>query len=284
MPYSLTQDTAGPITRSVADAARVLDAIAGYDPQDAATAASVGRQPKTYTAFLDADGLKGARIGVLKSFFGNAAEHRETNAVVDAALEAMRKSGAVLVMLADPIDANALVGKTSVHLYDLEHDLDVYLKQLPAGVGVHSLKEIIASGKFHRGIEANIKEAVTLDSTGVEYKDRLIRRMALQTQVLKLMADQRLDAIAFPHQKRLVVPVGQTQVERNGVLGSVTGFPALVVPAGFSPPTATAPLGVPVGLELVGRPYAEPTLIRIGYAFEQATRFRKAPQSTPALR
>ena len=284
VPYSLTQDTAGPITRTVADAARVLDAIAGYDPHDAATAASVGRQPKTYTAFLDADGLKGARIGLLKSFFGTGAEHRDTNAVIDDAFDAMRKAGATVVMLDDPIDANALVGKTSVHLYDLEHDLDAYLKALPAGVGVHSLKEVIASGKFHSGIEANIREAVTLDTASVEYKDRLIRRMNLQTQVLKIMADQRLDAIGFPHQKRLVVPVGQTQVERNGVLGSVTGFPALVVPAGFSPPTPTAPIGVPVGLELLGRPYTEPTLLRIGYAFEQATQRRRPPASSPALR
>jgi amidase len=81
-----------------------------------------------------------------------------------------------------------------------------------------------------------------------------------------------------------VVPLEQTQVERNGVIGSVTGFPALVVPAGFSAPTATAPIGVPVGLELVGRPFAEPTLIRLGYAFEQATRLRKQPVSAPALK
>jgi Asp-tRNA(Asn)/Glu-tRNA(Gln) amidotransferase A subunit family amidase len=165
----------------------------------------------------------------------------------------------------------------------LERDLDSYLKQLPAVVKVHSLKQVIASGKYHPGIDAN-KEAVTLDTNSVEYKDRLIRRQNLQTQIVKIMADNRIDAIMFPQQKRLVVPVGQTQVERNGVIGSVTGFPALVVPVGFSAPTATAPIGVPVGLELVGRPFAEPTLIRLGYAFEQATRLRKQPVSAPALK
>jgi amidase len=142
----------------------------------------------------------------------------------------------------------------------LERDLDSYLKQLPAVVKVHSLKQVIASGKYHPGIDANIKEAVTLDTNSVEYKDRLIRRQNLQTQIVKIMADNRIDAIMFPQQKRLVVPVG------------------------FSAPTATAPIGVPVGLELVGRPFAEPTLIRLGYAFEQATRLRKQPVSAPALK
>jgi amidase len=284
VPYSLTQDTAGPITRTVADAARVLDVIAGYDSQDAATAAGVGQQPGTYTAFLDKDGLKSARIGILKSFFGTGPEHQETNAVIERAVDTMRRRGAILVVLADPIDANTLSSKTSVHLHDLERDLDAYLKQLPASVGVHSLKEVIASGKYHKGIEDNIKQAVTLDTRSVDYKDRLIARQALQSQVLRIMADNRLDAILFPHQKRLVVPVGQTQVERNGVLGSVSGFPSIVLPAGFSAPTATAPIGVPVGVELLGRPFAEPVLIRLGYAFEQSTQVRKPPLSAPALR
>jgi Asp-tRNA(Asn)/Glu-tRNA(Gln) amidotransferase A subunit family amidase len=104
VPYSFTQDTAGPITRTVADAAHVLDAIAGYDPRDAATAAGVGYQPKSYTAYLDPNGLKGARIGVLKSFFGNGPEHQETNAVIERAMESMRRSGATLVTIDDPID------------------------------------------------------------------------------------------------------------------------------------------------------------------------------------
>ncbi len=166
----------------------------------------------------------------------------------------MKLRGATVVTLDDPIDVNELVSKTSVHLYDLERDLDTYLRALPPSWPVHSLKEVIASGRFHAGIEANIKQAVTLDTGSVEYKDRLIRRMQLQERVLKMMADGRLDAIVFPHQKRLVVPVGQSQVERNGALGSITGFPSIVVPAGFSAPTATAPIGVPVGLELLGRP------------------------------
>jgi Asp-tRNA(Asn)/Glu-tRNA(Gln) amidotransferase A subunit family amidase len=171
-----------------------------------------------------------------------------------------------------------------VHLDDLEKDLNSYLRELPPSVGVHSLKEIIASGKYHKGIEANIKQAVTLDANSAEYKNRLVARADLQTQTLKIMADNKVDAMVFPHQKRLVVPVGQTQVDRNGVLGSTTGFPSIVVPAGFSAPTGTAQFGVPVGMEMLGRPYAEPTLIKLGYSFEQHTHARKVPALTPPLR
>jgi Asp-tRNA(Asn)/Glu-tRNA(Gln) amidotransferase A subunit family amidase len=97
------------------------------------------------------------------------------------------------------------------------------------------------------------------------------------------MADDQLVAIVFPHQKRLVVPVGETQVERNGSLGSVTGFPSIVVPGGFSPPTSTARLGIPVGIEFLGRPWSENVLIEIGYGYEQATQHRRPPPTTPPL-
>ncbi|HEY5504154.1 MAG TPA: hypothetical protein VIK28_03280, partial [Sedimentisphaerales bacterium] len=115
------------------------------------------------------------------------------------------------------------------------------------------------------------------------YRERLVKRAELQTQTMKMMADYKLDALVYPHQKRLVVPVGQTQVERNGVLGSVTGFPSIVVPGGFSATTVSAPIGVPIGLEILGRPWSEPTLIQIAYAFEQATKLRRPPASTPSL-
>jgi amidase len=93
----------------------------------------------------------------------------------------------------------------------------------------------------------------------------------------------RLDAIVFPHQKRLVVPVGETQVERNGSLGSVTGFPSIVVPGGFASPTATARLGIPAGIEFLGRPWSEELLIEIGYGYEQVTKHRRPPPTTPPL-
>jgi amidase len=115
------------------------------------------------------------------------------------------------------------------------------------------------------------------------YRLRLQKRSELQQRVLKIMADERLDAIMFPHQKRLVVPIGETQVERNGALGSVTGFPSIVVPGGFSSPTPTATLGVPVGIEFLGRPWSEKLLVEIGYGYEQATKHRRPPPTIPPL-
>ena len=283
IPYSLTQDTAGPITRTVTDAVAVLDAIAGYDPDDDATAWSVGQVPETYTKYLDPKGLQGKRIGVLRSFFGTGPEHQEVNVAIEKCLEAMREQGAEIVEVKDAIDANYLVSEVSVHLYDLKDHLNSYLSILGPKAEVHSLSDVIASGKYHPGIEANIKKAETLSTDSPEYRERLVKRAALQTQTMKLLADYKLDALVYPHQKRLVVPVGQTQIERNGVLGSVTGFPSIVVPGGFSAATESAPIGVPIGLEILGRPWSEPGLIQIAYAFEQATKLRRPPASTPSL-
>jgi Asp-tRNA(Asn)/Glu-tRNA(Gln) amidotransferase A subunit family amidase len=147
---------------------------------------------------------------------------------------------------------------------------------------VKSLEEVISSGKFHPNIGDNIKKAQSLEMDD-GYRLRLQKRSELQQRVMKMMADDRLDAIVFPHQKRLVVPIGETQVERNGALGSVTGFPSIVVPGGFSSSTATATLGVPVGIEFLGRPWSESVLLEIVYGYEQATKHRRPPHTTPPL-
>jgi amidase len=130
----------------------------------------------------------------------------------------------------------------SVHLYEFKPAINTYLTE--GNAPVKSLEEIIASGKFHPNIGDNIKKAQSLEMDD-GYRLRLQKRSELQQRVMKIMADDRLDAIVFPHQKRLVVPAGETQVERNGALGSVTGFPSIVVPGGFSSSTATASIGVP---------------------------------------
>ncbi len=283
IPYSFTQDTAGPIARTVADAVIVLDAITGYDPADTATAWSVGQAPETYTKYLDQQGIQGKRIGVLRSFFGAGPEHQTVNAVIGRCIDVMTVNGGEIIEVSDSIDANCLLSDVSVHQYEFKDHLNSYLSKLGPSAQVHSLTDIIASGRYHPGIEANIKKAETLGTDLPEYRERLLKRAELQTQIMKLMAEYRLDAIVYPHQKRLVVPVGQTQVERNGVLGAITGFPSIVVPGGFSMPTDSAPIGVPIGLEILGRPWSEPVLIQIAYAFEQAAKLRRPPISTPPL-
>ena len=283
IPYSLTQDTAGPITRTVEDAVRVLDVIAGYDPADPATAWSVGRKPSSYLGYLKRDGLQGKRIGILKSFFGTQPQHQEVNQRVMEGLKEMEKNGAVLVDIEENIDADYLVKEVSVHLYDLKEHLGQYLKDLGDLAQVHSLQDVVDSGKYHEGLEDNLRQALSLDVGTPEYNERLVKRAALRDQITSIMAELQLDAIAYPHQKIPVVPLGDSQIERNGVIGSVTGFPACSLPAGFTSPTQTAPLGVPVGIEILCREFDEPTLIEIAYGFEQATHYRKPPVSTPEL-
>jgi len=283
IPYSFTQDAAGPMARTVADAAAMLGVLAGYDPGDPATAWSIGHVERDYTRHLRKDGLRGKRIGILRSFFGTRPVHEEVNAVSRKAIADCRRLGAAMVELSTPdLDSGAIVSDISVHLYDLRPDLDSYLGDPKAGTPVKSLGAIIASGKYHPGIEKNIMEAMALQRDAA-YFERLAKRAKLQERVMALMAGKRLDALVFPHQKRPVVPVGESQVERNGSLGSVTGFPSIVVPGGFTRPTETAAIGVPVGIEFLGRPWTEGLLIEIGYAYEQGTKNRRPPVTTPKL-
>ena len=281
IPYSFTQDAAGPLARTVTDAAKMLNVLVGYDPNDPATAWSVGNTEKDYTKFLKADGIKGKRIAVLRSFFGNAPIHEEVNTVANQAVTDLKRLGATVIELNTPdLDSGKISSDISVHLYEFKPAINTYL--VSGNAPVKSLEEIISSGKFYPNIGDSIKKAQSLELDD-GYRLRLQKRSELQQRVMKIMADDRLDAIVFPHQKRLVVPVGETQVERNGGLGAATGFPSIVVPGGFSSPTPTAKLGVPVGIEFLGRPWSEKLLIEIGYGYEQATKHRLPPPTTPPL-
>ncbi|MDK3023773.1 amidase family protein [Cupriavidus taiwanensis] len=283
VPCGLTQDTIGPITRTVADTALMLDVIAGHDPADPVTNEGAGHIPASYAASLDRDGLKGARIGVLRHFFGGQDVHAPVNAVMQQALAIIAAQGAELVDIDDAICPDELLASTLVHHYEMERDLDAYLSRLAAGVPVKSMKDIISAGGVHPSVAGTLATAVALSGQQGEYRARMQRQQSLRQWLRDLMARHRLDALAFPHQRRLVVPVGETQAERNGVLASATGFPAIVIPAGFSAPDRNAPQGVPVGLEFFGLPFTEPVLLRLAFSAEQALLARRAPHSTPPL-
>jgi Asp-tRNA(Asn)/Glu-tRNA(Gln) amidotransferase A subunit family amidase len=276
VPYSLTQDTAGPICRTVEDAAVCLGVIAGYDPDDAETAWSIGHEVKNYTDCLDADALKGKRIGVLESLFGKESINAPVNAVMEKAMKVFTDNGATLVPVKDNIDQPWLTSEVSVHLDDFRHDLDGYLKDLPADWPVHSMAEILEKGLFHPFSESNMRDAMKLEVGSPRYLEKMFNKIGVRTHVLKIMADLKLDAMIYPHQQQLVCKCGANQQQRNGVLCSSTGFPSVCVPAGFAP-DENAPIGVPVGMEIIGRPWSEPLLISIAYAFEQKSHFRKAP-------
>ncbi len=284
VPYSYTQDTAGPMARTVADAVKVLEVIRGFDGDDGSTAWSIGRVTGALGDSLKLDGLKAKRIGILKSFFGTQALHVETNAAVERALKVMASEGAQLIPIHHHFDAEALVNQVSVHLYELKDHLNLYLSHLDdQAVGVHTVADILDSGLYHPGIRENLIKAQGLSTGDTAYAQRLVLAGKVRDQVMLLMANHNLDALVYPHQKQLVCKVGDSQSERNGVLAAVTGFPAICVPAGFSVVLPDAPLGVPIGVEILGRPFSEPILIEIAYAYEQAAQIRKMPLSVPAL-
>ena len=287
VPVSVTQDTIGPMTRNVGDCARMLDAMAGYDPNDPVTALSVGHIPASYTAFLQ-NGLPGARLGVFKTLFGNGPENEEVNKVMAKAIEVLKQQGAVVMPVEDPgIDPDYLNANVRLNEYEFQTDINRYLQAQGSRVPVHSLAEIIESGQFDKPTLAKFFDNVRSHPDGFDdpaYKDRRIKIDAIKIEVANLMAQDNLDALVFPHQKCLVIPIGETnQPGINGVVAALAGFPSIVVPAGFSAPTTHAPIGVPVGMEIVGHPWSEPELLKLAYGFEQATHARRPPQSTPAL-
>jgi Asp-tRNA(Asn)/Glu-tRNA(Gln) amidotransferase A subunit family amidase len=263
VPYSLTQDTAGPLARTLEDAVRVLDFISN--------------RRGNYFSCLNKNGLAGKRLGVLRCFFGKDENNKPVNDVMDTALAVMKKKGAVLVPVRDSIDSAWLVNEVSVHLYELKAHLNQYLSLFKARVPVRSLDEIITEGKFSPSIKDNLYHANRLDINSEEYNQRLELHDVIRKKINGILERNKLDALLYPHQQQLVCKVGGSQTGRNGVLAAVTGFPAIVVPGGFTQPDENAPLGVPVGLEILGRANDEKRIIEIAYGFEQAAKVRRKP-------
>lgn len=289
LPVSKTQDIAGPITRSVADAAVMLDVIAGYDPNDPVTARSVGHLPKSFRDSLDPHGLKGARIGVLKGFIGTQPIHAEVTAAFNKAVEAYKAAGATVIEIDDPFfDAGVFNRDYDVQKWEFKPLFNDYLVSLGDRAPVKNLGELIASGQFDKTTLAKFltaSEAIADPLQDKEYLSRLAKLDDLRDRLLNHMAADKLDAVVYPEQMRLVVPITETnQADRTGILAGLTGFPAITVPMGFSKPDQNAPIGVPMGVDMIGRPFSDALLLKLAYSFEQATKVHRPPQSTPAIK
>jgi amidase len=281
LPLSHTMDMGGPIGRSVTDVAVVLDAIVGYDPKDPQTSASVGNIPNSYTDFLKLTGLRGARVGLVTALLGSAPEDGEVAKVVRAAVNEMKGDGADVVevtipdlteLLTDPGGPGSLIIRQ-----DFKFDFNAYLAARPTAP-VRSLEEVLASGKFHPAIEKQLNDSQAIQSRDTkEYLQFIAKRNAVREAILGAMADNHLDVLAYPTITRKANLIGQAQAGSNCKLSSTSGLPAISIPGGFTPD------GLPVGLELLGRAWSEPQLIKFAYAYEQSTRHRHPPTSTPAL-
>ncbi|HQT95500.1 MAG TPA: amidase family protein, partial [Thermoanaerobaculaceae bacterium] len=282
VPISHTQDTAGPMARTVADAAALLGALSGVDPRDAATAAGRGKAAADYTVFLDANGLKGARIGVARAkFFGYSSE---TDALAEAALAAMKRLGAVIVDPADIPHAGEFDdAELEVLLYEFKADLNAYLAEWAPGAPVRTLADVIAFNEQHRDREMPYFGQDTMEKA--EKKGPLTEKAYLKAlkRCRALSRTKGLDAVMTTHRlDAIVAPTGGPPwtidlVNGDHFLGAsstpaaVSGYPSVTVPIGYT-------FGLPVGLSFIGRAWSEGTLIRLAYAFEQGTKLRRPPR------
>jgi hypothetical protein len=266
------------MARTVTDVALVLDATVGYDPADPITATSAGRIPQTYTSALKPDALQSARIGVIGEFFGTAPEDAEVGSVVRRAIADMQARGATAVEIVVPDLAQRLTA-SSLLTQELKVYLGAYLRISP-GSPVRSVEDLLASGLHSAQLQGFLEGANALADdylAGDDYRSRLAAREALGRAILAVMDGDRLDALVYPTVRRIAPVTGGNQVGSNAGLSAQTGFPAITVPAGFTP------AGFPVGLEMLGRPFAEPTLLGLAYAYERATSHRRPPGTTPPL-
>ncbi|MGN6393133.1 MAG: amidase [Gemmatimonadales bacterium] len=287
IPISHTQDTAGPLCRTVADAAALLTAMVGVDPRDPATRAAVGHLQPDYTKFLVKGGLRGARIGVARAkFFGYS---QATDTLAGAALEVLKKEGAVLVDPANiPHAGEYDAAELDVLLFEFKADLNAYLKGLGPAAPVRTLADVIAFNERDRdrempyfGQELFVQAQATGGLGDPKYKKALATcgRLARTEGLDAVMRTHRLDAIVAPTGN----PAWPTDlVNGDHFTGSsstpaaVARYPSVSVPMGFV-------MGLPVNLSFFGRAWSEPLLIRLAYAFEQITMHRKAPTFAPTL-
>jgi Asp-tRNA(Asn)/Glu-tRNA(Gln) amidotransferase A subunit family amidase len=279
-PLSSTQDVAGPLARSVTDIAIMLDATVGPDRADPTTAGARAHIPASYRTSLQPDGLRGARIGVLKALFTDEPEDAAYNDVMRSALEKMKGRGATLVDVDIPGLRDTL-DDTSVILYEFKYDLAGFLAKHP-GAPVGSLGEIIDRGMEHYQLEDRLRRRnAPLVRDDEAYRAVMGRRSALRAAVLQLMQEQNLDALAYPPVSRRPAFIDDDAGDEGGAdtcqLSASTGLPAIVIPAGFTRD------GLPVGLELMGVAFAEPALLKIAYSWEQTASPRRPPPTTPPL-
>jgi amidase len=286
IPIAHSQDTAGPMARTVRDAAILLGVIAGVDPRDSATSASSGRGQADYTQFLDAGGLRGARIGVVRKHFGF---NDAVDALMTSAIDVMKQQGAVIV---DPVEI-VTEGKFDdsefdVLLYEFKADLNTYLAGLGPKAPVRTLQDIIAYNDAHKdqempffGQDIMIKAQAKGPLTEKAYLDALAndQKLSREQGIDAAMDKNKLDALITPTGGPAWITDLITGDHFGGgysTASAVAGYPHITVPAGFTH-------NLPVGMSFFGRAYSEAVLVKIAYAYEQATKHRKAPTFIPTL-
>ncbi len=281
IPLFLRQDVGGPLARTVEDAVRILEVIAGYDPADPITKASDGKIPKTYTQFLKKDGLKGARLGVFRRYLDAPTTDPQIKEVMAKAIADLKAQGAIIV---DPFDIpNYQELSRNLTCNSFHYDLNQYLASLGEKAKYKTLASIVESGLYLPVNEARLKTFVQTPAPAASpcqdvYHDP--RSIAFREVILQAMEKEKLDAIIYPTWSNAPRKVGDMQSpagDNSQILSPQTGFPAITVPMGFTYGS------LPAGITFLGKLFSEPDLIKYAYAYEQATKHRKPPEKFSPL-
>jgi amidase len=285
VPRQLHRDIGGPLARTVADAVAVFDVIAGTDPADSVTVSAQGRRPDSYLSSLDKDGLKGARIGVLRQLLSGSGPEPEADPEIvklfERALADMKQQGADIV---EGVNIPEIDRIPTAGCNRFKHDIKEYLGRLGPKAPMKSLDDIVASGKFHPSVEKALLASQAASDLPPDQNPKCQEvaenERRLGQAVLKAMDDAKLDVLAYPtwnYPPRLIGDLNTPHGNNSPLISPPTGFPALTVPMGFARGM------LPAGLQILGRPWSEPTLFKIAYTYEQATGHRRPPPSTPPL-
>jgi amidase len=275
IPLYLRNDVGGPMTRTVRDAVRILDVTAGYDPADPVTQTAEGRTWKSYAAFLDPRGLNGARIGVFRRFTDAPTADAEVKALWENALRDLRAGGAVLVDPFEIPDFEALSKDIWCDMF--RHDVDGWLAAQGGRAPYRDLRSIFAAGLFVPENKGRISRALEATASskpcGDIYEEP--KNIAFREAILKAMDLSRVDVIVYPTWSNPPRKIGDFQSpagDNSQLIPPHTGFPGISVPMGFTRGR------LPAGLQIVGRLFSEPTVIKVAFAYEQATRHRRPPE------
>ena len=285
-PLNLLADIAGPMARTVEDATRIFQVIVGADPNDPVTAAAPAHLPEDYLASLDRDGLKGAVIGVLRQAYERDTADPEVVRVFLAAVEDLKRAGATVI---DPANVEGLEAihrsQSAGPCMGFKYDMNHFLAARAGAVPVKDLAAIIHSRGFHPSAQLRLENAEKGPENGPDSPACAAEnayREQFRAAVLKTMDRLKLDAFVYPtwsNPPRLIGDLNTPPGDNSQVFSPTTGFPAINVPMGY-----TRGGTLPAGMTFYGRAWSEAKLIKYAYAYEQATRHRRAPSTTPPLR
>ena len=288
IPLAFDHDIAGPMTRTVEDGVRLFDVVAGYDPADPYTELGKGKRETDYRDFLEPNGLNGSRLGVLRALVDTDDADPEVTALFEKALEDLSSAGAILV---DPIVVDNFEEHSNADndCRRFRYDMYVYLRSLGPEAPIKDVKEAYESGVYSPYIEERLERhrdtpldvaPENWDPPCPEYAEHA-GRQAYLADVIAAMDRERIDALVYPTwtnpPAHLDKPIEEYKGDNSQLVAPATGMPAVTVPMGFTYGN------LPAGLQILGRPYSEGVLIRLAYAYEQATRHRRPPEDFPEL-